>query len=409
MDNPQITFRPHLLALSLALPAVAFSGFATAEMPASADVHSSKAASTLNTKVMNGEPASSVANDLLPWQAAIMSEEVYGGYYSGCGAVIISDYWAVTAAHCLESYAQLGNTLIAGTTYIPNSTGEANTVDEKFKFNIVEKIKHPGFNGIYDLDDDIGLIKVDRPLSSVAKPIKLATPDEQALANQDFVNTWTPTAATNGNVIASGWGNTEPDFLPPNELMVVKLAGIPLDQCDEGDLPLTGSSHFVCADSNIPDVKKDVCAGDSGGPLIWQNPNNAGDTDHGLRVIGVTSYGPYCDEKYIGNPLAQTNGLYTELAAYYDWIALETQLNLPGLATSSFTHNPFDLVSEDATNPDAGTGNGGGEGSGNGDGNGESGKETESSTTSKSSGGGSMPLGLLASLMALAFWRRQLG
>ncbi|MGF1686761.1 serine protease [Photobacterium japonica] len=414
MENRNTTFRPHLLALLIALPAIALPALASADsVTANATVSpepfsSALLNSALQTKVMNGEVAKDIANDLLPWQAAIQTNAWHASYYTGCGAVIISDYWAVTAAHCLEGRADLSNTLIAGTTYIPNSRGEANKVEAQYQFNIVESILHPNYNGVYDINNDIGLIKVDRPLTSVAKPIKVASPQEQLEANQAFSNSWNPTAYSTGNLIASGWGNTEPAFWQPDELMVVKLAGIPMEQCDAG-LPLTASSHFVCADSNTPEIKKDVCAGDSGGPLVWQNPNHASDADFGLRVVGVTSFGPYCEEKYNGNPFAQTNGLYTELAAYYDWIMSETGLDLNGQSPSTFSLNPFEHVRDDAPTTDGGdTGGGetGGESGGGETGGTDEGKETETST-STSSGGGSMPATFLATLLALAYWRRK--
>ncbi|KAL1461559.1 hypothetical protein WDU94_013444, partial [Cyamophila willieti] len=53
---------------------------------------------------------------------------------------------------------------------------------------------------------------------------------------------------------------------------------------------------------------QDSCNGDSGGPLIWENPN----TDRHY-LIGVVSYGT--EQCGIGSP-----GVYTRVTSYLHWI-----------------------------------------------------------------------------------------
>ncbi|WEM45733.1 serine protease (plasmid) [Photobacterium sp. DA100] len=337
----------------------------------------------IQTRVLNGEEASQLSSELLlPWQAAFLTEpQLSDGTHitSGCGAVVISDYWAVTAAHCIEPF--MSNTLIAGTNVIKNQSGTADDIEDKFKFTIIDKIVHYGYYLNPALDHDIALLKVDRSMLEVAKPIKIATPQEQEAANNQFANTWNPSGFSKANLIASGWGYTQPKFDQPNELMVVKLGGIPMGDCD-ADYPLGENSHFVCADSNAPNIKKDVCRGDSGGPLVWQVSEKASDSDFGLRVIGVTSNGPYCHLKEDGVAEAQKNGLYTELAYYYNWIEAQTGLNLATQDTPTFSVDPFTKVSDPETKTGPSVGGSG--------------------------GGGSLPLSGLLSLAALALLRRRL-
>ncbi|MBC7004297.1 serine protease [Photobacterium sp. BZF1] len=358
-------FTPVALALAFAFTAPTF-----AEEP------------QISTKVLNGEEANKLSEDLLlPWQAAFLTEpQLNDGTYitSGCGAVVISDLWAVTAAHCI--IPEMSNTLIVGTNVIKNKAHKADDIDAKYKFTITEKITHFGYNGFFDLNHDIALLKVDRSMLEVAKPIKIATQAEQEAANSQFANTWNASGYSKANLIASGWGYMEPDFDQPDELMVVKLGGIPMSQCDYGQYPLSSQSHFVCADSNTPDIKKDVCRGDSGGPLVWQDTSKINESDFGLRVIGVTSNGPYCHEKEANNPDAQQNGLYTELATYYDWIESRTGLDLASQATPTFSVDPFEKVSD---------------------------PQTKTGTSSGGSGGGSLPLSGLVGLAALALLRRK--
>ncbi|PSU36109.1 S1 family peptidase [Photobacterium lutimaris] len=338
--------------------------------------------SNIQTRVLNGEEASKLSSDLLlPWQAAFLTEpQLNDGTYitSGCGAVVISDFWAITAAHCIEPF--MSNTLIAGTNIVKNQSGTADDIDDKFKFTITEKIVHRGYLSSPALDDDIALLKVDRSMLDVAKPIKVATQQEQEAANTQFANSWNPSGYSKANLIASGWGYTEPNFEQPNELMVVKLGGIPMTDCN-ADYPLSESSHFVCADSNNPAIKKDVCRGDSGGPLVWQVQEKVSDDDFGLRVIGVTSNGPYCHLKDRGDTDSQKNGLYTELAYYYNWIEAKTGLDLASQTTPSFSTDPFAKVSD---------------------------PESKTGTSSGGSGGGSLPLSGLFGLAVLGILRRRL-
>ncbi|PSW15939.1 GlyGly-CTERM sorting domain-containing protein [Photobacterium rosenbergii] len=358
----------------------------------------------VQTRVLNGQDATTLSENLIaPWQASMLAESDssdYSAAMSACGAVIISEFWAVTAAHCVVKHdltpvAFIGNTLIAGTNIIKNTTQDAKNIDPRFKFTIVEKIYHKGYVGaeepIFKADNDIALLRVNRSFleNGLAKPIKIATPEEQTAINQEFQNTWNTGAYSKANLIASGWGSSEPEYKTPNNLRIVKLGGIPISQCNTGYQFDPQQSHFVCADSNSPAIKKDVCGGDSGGPLVWQNPNNLSDSDLGLRVIGVTSNGPTCKLKQEGLAGAQQNGLYTELSSYYKWIEANTDLNLSEVQTSTFTVDPFKVVKEDK--PDS---------------KGNEGTSTQSGSNKGGSGGGSLPLSGLVSLAALALLRR---
>ncbi|WP_198287483.1 serine protease [Photobacterium marinum] len=308
---------------------------------------------SVQSKILNGQSAAGLASNLLPWQAAILTVPTTIGknVISGCGAVIISEHWAVTAAHCTDS-ASIGDTLVAGLSYIPQGQS-IDDIPSQYKFTIERKIQHENYYSSGsdnlqpgDADYDIAVLKITESLLSVAKPIKVATTEEQNQANTQFVNTWNANGYSQGNLIASGWGKMAPSYKSANELQVVKLGGIPISQCNSG-YKVTSNSHLVCADSNNPAIKKDACAGDSGGPLIWQNPDKTGDSDFGLRLMGVTNSGPNCAKKNAGYEGYESNGLYTELASYRNWIEGKTGLTLDNIATANFEHDPFKLVRED--------------------------------------------------------------
>ena len=370
-----------------------------ASMPVLAD------SAQVQARVLNGHDASKLSEELLlPWQAAWLSapqSQNNDQVTSWCGAGVIDDHWLVTAAHCVSS--DMSDQVVVGTHSIRNKQGDANNIDGKYLFRIDLKnsVVHPNYeasNGYeHKLDNDIALIKVDRSMSDVAKPIRIATPQEQKDINAEFEQTWNPTGYSKANLIASGWGKHGPNFDQPNNLMVVKLGGIPMGKCNT-DYTIGKDSHFVCADSNTPELKKDVCKGDSGGPLVWQNPAHANDPDFGLRVIGVVSNGPLCQLKANGDQGAQTNGLYTELSSYYGWIEQETGIQLDNIQPTGYTVDPF-KVTKDAL-PDGKEDNSS-QGGNNGNTN-----QVESKQKS-SGGGGSLPLSGLISLTALALLRRK--
>lgn len=335
------------------------------------------------TKAINGNNATDYDSLLLPWQAAIKQTT---SDYTGCGAVVIAEYWVLTAAHC--NVAQIGNTVIAGTSYIPQ--GDFSQLDDKYKFNVIERFQHANYDDS-TIINDIALFRVDSSLFAVAQAIKVATVAEQTAADNQFTNTWVSGGDSTANLIASGWGNTVTKDTYPSELQVVKLGGIPDDQCNNTN---SDSNTFVCADSNIADLVKDVCAGDSGGPIIWQNPNLIADTDKGLRVVGVTSNGADCKEKNdnADNPFYQLNGQYTQISNYRDWIestihAAEgnSSFSLSGITTPAFSKDPFILV-EDKPNHKS---------------------YTDDVVASSSSSGGPIPLWGLAILSLIGILRRR--
>jgi len=335
-------------------------------------------AATPVTKAINGNNASAYGSLLLPWQAAIKQTL---SDYTGCGAVVIAENWVVTAAHC--DVALIGNVVIAGTSYIPQ--GDLTKLDDKYKFNVTSRLPHPDFDSV-NANHDIALFRVDRSLFAVAQPIKVATVAEQLAVDQEFANTWVAGADSKANLIASGWGDTVTKGTTPSDLQVVKLGGIPDDQCNN---TMTDNNSFLCADSNIANLVKDVCAGDSGGPIIWQNPSLIGDADKGLRLVGVTSNGADCNIKNSNadNPAYQLNGQYSQLSTYRTWIEStihtaegNSSFSLSGVATPTFSQDPFTEVEEKPKN--------------------------SSSSSSGGSSGGSLPLWGLGFLSLVGFFRR---
>lgn len=263
-------------------------------------------------KVINSNPTVLYDPLLLPWQAALTSTNTTDVY---CGAVIISEYWLITAAHCNNDYIRH---VIAGVSSIPQQSSYQ--LDAKYTFTITHQISHPDYDKTV-FANDIALIRVNRSLFDIAKPILIASMNEQITANNMFINHWVTHQNSIANLITSGWGksNTEATIDYPAELQFITLAGVPDHLCNGFR---SDNSHIICADSNINGLIKDVCRGDSGGPLIWQEPQHIADNDFGLRVIGITSNGEACEDRLNApsNQYQQLHGQYTELAPLRSWL-----------------------------------------------------------------------------------------
>ncbi|WP_162844317.1 trypsin-like serine protease [Photobacterium jeanii] len=292
-------------------------------------------------KIMNGEKA---LKDLLPWQVM-----VYGKKEGTlCGGSVIADKWIVTAGHCVTDFTEAGNKapllspgdlVFAGTTNPHTALGY---LDERKAVKIKQLIVHDKYFAI-SFENDIALIEVDSSLyAKGSKRIVLAnTKEMQADIDRSFKQHYVANQNSKATVIASGWGLYGSKTGMPDDLQVVKLAGIPDDQCKANKYP---AEHFVCADSNRIDVKKDVCRGDSGGPLIWQDPSHTADSDKGLRLIGATSNGPLCSEKHHDRAIG--NGLYTQISHHYQWIKDQTQLDFEKLPLPAYQYDPFKVVKD---------------------------------------------------------------
>ncbi|EAR55984.1 hypothetical protein SKA34_11250 [Photobacterium sp. SKA34] len=308
---------------------------------------------TVNTqavaKAINGFDATLYDSNLIPWQAALKQK----GFDSViCGAVVISEFWLLTAAHCHSS--ELGGTAIVGTSQIED--GNFINIDNKHFFKIIQKIIHPNYNED-NFTNDIALFRVNRSMYDIAQPIMLATPNEQIMADNIFSNSWATNIDSPATAIASGWGDTLKEGYPTT-LQVISLAGVPDNQCVGLNI---GNEHIVCADSNINGLIKDVCNGDSGGPLIWQNQQAVSDSDKGIRLIGLTSNGAKCSSRNDSpeNQYNQLTGQYTQVSTHRDWIEQQIQsyddstfsLNEPSLKPT-LNIDPFAVIKDASSNRD---------------------------------------------------------
>ncbi|WP_268895512.1 trypsin-like serine protease [Grimontia sedimenti] len=74
-------------------------------------------------------------------------------------------------------------------------------------------------------------------------------------------------------------------------------------------------SSFICANSSEP---TGICYGDSGGPLIWQDPLSTNDSDKGYVAVGVVSF-----TSVEGCGTVNNEDGFTQIASYYGWISAQ--------------------------------------------------------------------------------------
>ncbi|XP_023318635.1 LOW QUALITY PROTEIN: trypsin-like [Trichogramma pretiosum] len=218
-----------------------------------------------------------------------------------CGVSIISDYWLVTAAHCIiGTQFLLPRKIITGTRF--NRRG--GTLHE-----IDYIVEHPRYDWrIYD--NDIALIKLKKPIvfDATQRPIQLT--DRRVKVGD--------------KVLISGFGHTVVSFLWQSHyrtcikfLVRAEHGGITSQQLLKATV--YASDHESCRQIYLQTndtvtgnmfcawaLAKDACQGDSGGPAVVNG-----------KLAGIVSFGDDCGS-------ATFPGVYTEVHNYLAWIARVT-------------------------------------------------------------------------------------
>ncbi|XP_046404252.1 trypsin alpha-like [Ischnura elegans] len=225
-----------------------------------------------NGKIVGGEQANI---EDYPYQLVLRRSNAFE-----CGAAIISENLAITAAHCTDGAKPSYLTVRAGSSIV-NSGGSIHQVTKIHQ--------HPGFD-IYVLDGDISIIEVSPPFEFGRGVQPIALPD----SDMDV--------AVGSSADVSGWGTTSDDGYLPDHLRHVFLQIIDQDECNQAYGYITDT--MMCAKA----PGKDSCQGDSGGPLVQDG-----------KLVGIVSFGQGCaDPRY--------PGVYARVTALRDWIKQEVGL-----------------------------------------------------------------------------------
>ncbi len=196
-----------------------------------------------------------------------LSMQAIGQHF--CGAVLISDYYALSAAHCFDTLDFTGIVMAGGKTNLNSNGGKSVFAESAYL--------HASYDSS-SIMNDISVIKLASPL-----PFGFA----------DFTAT---SVAENEDVTSVGWGLTSPNGKSSMILQSTEQRVYADNTCDAA---LIGT--VVCTKS--PTLDTTTCNGDSGGGLY----------DISNKVAGVLSYG------YVGCPVDGVSG-HTDVSYYKDFI-----------------------------------------------------------------------------------------
>ncbi|XP_060160395.1 prothrombin [Globicephala melas] len=240
---------------------------------------------------------------LAPWQVMLFRKSPQELL---CGASLISDRWILTAAHCLL-YPPWDKNFTENDLLVRIGKHSRTSYERKIeKISMLEKIHiHPRYNWRENLDRDIALLKLRKPISFTEYVHPVCLPDKDTA-------TKLLRAGYKGRV--TGWGNLRETWtaniaeVQPSVLQVVNLPIVERPVC-KASTRIRITDNMFCAGYKPGEGKRgDACEGDSGGPFVMKSPFN-----NRWYQMGIVSWGEGCDRdgKY---------GFYTHVFRLKKWI-----------------------------------------------------------------------------------------
>lgn len=239
----------------------------------------------------------------IPWQLLIKSPK-------RGGASLISDQWAVTAAHVVEGVADESLTLYG---QVVDGRHTMNARHNTLVLRSARIIKHPGYilaagSQRTNYDHDIALIKFSSRVTLGPKLLPICLPDGSMNLEEGDLGT------------VSGFGKTDvknSDALYTSALLKYAHIGV-YDNARCENTPSLNNENMIFTDNMFCAGAEgtDSCQQDSGGPFV--SPM-LGEGREPFYLSGIVSWGPPCEER-------QYKGYYTKVKNYVGWIK-ETMRN----------------------------------------------------------------------------------
>lgn len=225
-----------------------------------------------------------------PWQISLRQWRT-ATYIHKCGCALLSENWAITAAHCVENVSPDDLLLRMGEYDLGSTDEPQGHVDRKVQI----VASHPKFDP-KTFEYDLALLRFYEPVEFSPNVIPICIPEE----DQELVGetAW-----------VTGWGRLYEEGPLPSTLQEVSLPIIDNAECEGMYRDAGYIEHipaiFICA--GYKKGGKDSCEGDSGGPMVVQRQ------DGRFILSGIISWGIGCAEE-------NQPGVYTRISEFRDWI-----------------------------------------------------------------------------------------
>ncbi|XP_076648379.1 serine protease notopleural [Halictus rubicundus] len=241
------------------------------------------------SRIVGGSPSSFAK---WPWQISLRQWRT-STYLHKCGAALLNENWAITAAHCVENVPPSDLLLRIGEHDLANE-------DEPYGYQerrVQIVASHPHFDP-RTFEYDLALLRFYEPLLPFQPnilPICLPDDEETYVGRTAYV---------------TGWGRLYDEGPLPSILQEVAVPVLNNSLCEEMYKNAGYIEHiphiFICAGWRNGGF--DSCEGDSGGPMVIQRAR-----DKRWILAGVISWG-------IGCAVPNQPGVYTRISEFREWI-----------------------------------------------------------------------------------------